>query len=89
MNNEGKGHDVLFITSDTDGIAVIEQTFGRGMIPDAKFTASVKVFGEWTPIRRYFQTAEHAFLGALGFKYEGANSKFEYYASKMILPKED
>lgn len=87
MPNDGKGHDVLFISGDS--IAIVERYETLATF-NCTYTASVRdIDGLWRPINQYFTTEERAFLGALGYKYDGANSKFHHYAAKMILPKED
>ncbi|MDD5353386.1 MAG: hypothetical protein PHS93_09520 [Candidatus Omnitrophica bacterium] len=70
-----------FITVGKIGdIDILECTDKRPPFEDAKFTYHCGVRGETD----WFQTADIAFLGALGYKYDGLNSQFVNFAVKML-----
>lgn len=64
-------------------IAVIESKNNSGS-DDCNFTALVKTDSGWKRTSCFYETAELAALGAMGYKHEGPNSKFAQYAARML-----
>lgn len=55
-----------------------------GALSAYPYTSSVCKNGEWVETNVCTKTVEGAILSAMGYKYEGTNSHFGQYASKML-----
>jgi hypothetical protein len=65
------------------GIAIVEEV--KPTFEDAPFTYVLKnEKGEWRRSGAYTNSAESAMLFGIGHKAEGSNSKFGYFATKML-----
>ncbi len=59
-----------------DDIAIVQD--------DDSYHPMVKEHGQWVRVGRYYPTVHLAILGALGYKYDGLNSQFDYFAMRML-----
>jgi hypothetical protein len=73
--------DKLFKTIGTIGNITILECTRNAPFEDAKFTYQID--GD-NSSRYYYESADTAFLGALGKKYLGLNSQFAEFAQKML-----
>jgi len=74
-----KGHTVVGIINDIAVVQEISPTF-----PEAPYTISLEKGGKWCSTEQYYNSIDQALLGALGHKYHGPNSQFEFFAMKML-----
>ena len=79
MYKKGERHHIVGIIGD---IAILQSSEkGSEQHP---YTSSVLIDGKWKPISSYYPSIEYALLGAIGYKIEGGNSRFDVYAGAMI-----
>lgn len=79
MYKKGELHHVIAIIEE---IAIVKST--KKSSEAHPYTASVFIDGKWKPTSSYYPSIEYALLGAIGYKNEGGNSRFDVYAGAMI-----
>lgn len=80
------GFDGGYIHSVIGDDMAIGENFKDWIIEDKnyKYVALVKKDGKWRKHHTTFHSVDSAMLGILEFKYDGLNSQFAMFASRMI-----